>query len=91
MPRRIILRILGLGLIVLALGLGRPQWAQYRAVDECLDAGGSFDYTAKTCDYERAHPYMPYSPQAWSLVAALACGALGLILVLRSCAGRFRS
>lgn len=30
------------------------------AVDDCLDMGGSFNYEAMTCDFERSHPYVPF-------------------------------
>ena len=29
---------------------------QASRVDDCLDRGGSYDYEAETCDFERNHP-----------------------------------
>lgn len=30
-------------------------------VDACLDMGGSFNYETMTCDFEKSHPYVPFS------------------------------
>lgn len=29
-------------------------------VNDCLDAGGSFNYTENVCDQQNTHPFVPY-------------------------------
>jgi hypothetical protein len=52
------------------------------AVDRCLDGGGSFDYTAGRCDFERSHPSRPVSRSSLRLLGG------GLALALAFVAAR---
>jgi hypothetical protein len=37
-----------------------PYVAEFFAVDECLDRGGSYDYLQRQCDFALAHAYIPW-------------------------------
>jgi hypothetical protein len=61
---------------VMLVGLYVREWFQ---VDVCLDSGGSFNYTAKTCDLAVSHPYIPFLARhrAFTILVFLsACPAL---------------
>jgi hypothetical protein len=58
----------------------------FLAVDSCLDAGGSFDYTSHECDFESSHPYVP---ENHSTRLGLAFG-LALTGVAVTIVGRYR-
>ncbi len=56
--------MLRLGLILLILPgvvLMGVFWSELSGVNECLSAGGSFDYMADACDMERSHPFIPFA------------------------------
>ena len=44
---------------------------EFIAVDVCLDAGGSYDYSTGECDISASHPYVPFSSRrprvAWMI------------------------
>ncbi len=46
-------------LVLVAAYLVWQPVSHFFAVDACLDQGGSFDYVAGACDFERSHPYSP--------------------------------
>ncbi len=73
---------------VLAVWVAAPFLMEFSAVDRCLDAGGSFDYSNQVCDYESNHqdiPYggrHPYAPFSFSIAAATS--VLAVIVSARS-------
>ena len=75
--------------IVLVGAVAVSYAREFVAVDSCLDAGGSFDYSRMECDYRANHPYIRYSVRhPWAeFVAAsgglIAVGGLALVLWLR--------
>jgi hypothetical protein len=51
------------------------------AVDDCLDVGGSFNYETMTCDFERSHPYVPFSARHPGLFRQSGvCFIMGMVL-----------
>ena len=52
------------------------------AVDTCLDQGGSFDYVAGACDFDRSHPYAPDArPYDANFLVAVLVGIVGAGLI----------
>jgi len=81
--------MLRLGLILLILPgvvLMGVFWSDLSSVNECLSAGGSFDYMAEVCDMQASHPFIPFAvrnPQFVNLTmlasaAGFCCCLLGL-------------
>lgn len=56
MSRRSI-RLSGVALLLVAAALVILPMRTFLAVDSCLDAGGSFDYSKAQCDPQNSHPY----------------------------------
>jgi hypothetical protein len=71
-----------LSLLVLGAALvARPSFdyvREFLAVDSCLDAGGSFDYTQSRCDHVDNHPFVAYSDRH---ATALRIGFAGAIIL----------
>ena len=65
-----------------AMGQGIVEWL---AIDACLDAGGSFDYSKAVCDLANSHAGSA-AGGAWSaqLLPAAMAAVLALILLHRS-------
>lgn len=65
-----------------------PYAREFAAVDKCLDAGGSFDYSVGACDHQESHPYVPFGARHPSAKPALISGGafilIGLLLWKRS-------
>ena len=51
---------------------------EWFAVDECLDAGGGYDYTAARCDYRDRHPMIPFRDRQRGLVLGTGIAMLTL-------------
>ena len=75
-------------LVILALlvAVAPAVWilsAEFLAVDQCLDSGGSYDYAAMACDHEESHPYVPLLDRRGSLLLGTAGAALaGLVVAM---------
>ena len=54
-PRKAVLAIGVVGAVALTW-FAYPRVAQFLAVDDCLDRGGSYDYANNVCDFVRNHP-----------------------------------
>jgi LPXTG-motif cell wall-anchored protein len=52
-------KVLGIILVLGGSAVGWPGTAAFFAVDACLDAGGSFNYTRSVCDVGQSHAYSP--------------------------------
>ncbi|MDO6562422.1 hypothetical protein Q4488_03405 [Amphritea sp. 1_MG-2023] len=53
-----------LGLLLLVLPgvvLMAGFWLELSDVNECVAAGGSFDYQASACDMKNKHPFVPFA------------------------------
>jgi hypothetical protein len=48
------------------------------AIDKCLDAGGSYDYTHSICDRHLSHPLVPFGVRH----PALLRGTVAIVLLL---------
>jgi hypothetical protein len=48
-------RLFGIALLVAAVFIASAPLRAQLAVDSCLDDGGSFDYAAGACDYQRTY------------------------------------
>ena len=46
-------------LIAIAVVISWFASREFRAIDACLDSGGSYEYPALTCDYDVSHPVGP--------------------------------
>ena len=75
---------LAIVLFVTAIVLAWPFAAELSAVDRCLDAGGSFDYTSGQCDFKVNHPSVGmWQRHGTFLLAGLALGVVGCALLFR--------
>ena len=66
-------------LILLAGALSLLQVIEFFQVDACLDGGGSYDYSAGTCDHLVSHPHVSFY-QSLIFWATLFSGAAGFYL-----------
>lgn len=69
--------ILGVALFVVgsvAFGFMLNEWS---AVDRCLDAGGSYNYSDSVCDFKESHPARGTfgSPTAIIAISGMGLGA----------------
>lgn len=65
------------------LVLGLHYASELILVDECLDAGGSFNYSTMSCSFTAQWDYIPYSVRhRWNLNIALGISLLGLVVTL---------
>ncbi len=56
--------MLRLGLLLLILPgvvLMGVFWSEQSVVNECLSAGGSFNYGESVCDMTTTHPFIPFA------------------------------
>lgn len=61
--------LLGVILMVVALWFVSPVITDLRAIDQCLDNGGSFDHVKSVCDLTASHPGMStFNRQGFRLV-----------------------
>jgi hypothetical protein len=67
-----------IGLFLLAFQAG-TFGREFLAADSCLDAGGSFDYSALVCDHRDSHPYVAYGERHPQAVSVTVLGALVLL------------
>lgn len=77
---RIVLAVLALAamaaLSIVIWNFGR----EVIAVDDCLRAGGSYDYQDGACDLNVPHPYIPYSERHPAAIpVAASAGAVCLL------------
>ena len=76
--------IVGVALMLVAVGVIWSPLATFFAVDSCLDAGGSFDYVARVCDFEQTHTYAPTNNAArFSFGVALALSGVAVTIAAR--------
>jgi hypothetical protein len=80
---RLAVRTLGIALLLGAAYIASAPLRQQLEVDACLDGGGSFDFAAGDCDYQRTYLGERYVMPAY--VPWLAAGLLaisgGLLLI----------
>jgi hypothetical protein len=81
------MRLVGLAMILVGVALPAPAVTTYAneffAVDQCLDGGGSYDYSRGVCDATRNHPYVPFFSRHPQLArTAVPLGAVGLVLII---------
>jgi hypothetical protein len=69
--------LLVLGFVAL-VPLAAAAIREYVAVDRCLDAGGSYDYTAARCDHQRTHTVRPFAERQRALLLGTGVAALAL-------------
>ncbi|MDX1488654.1 MAG: hypothetical protein R3268_10675 [Acidiferrobacterales bacterium] len=63
--------------------LGLHYASELIVVEECLDAGGSFNYSTMSCSFTEQWDYVPYSVRhRWNLNIALGISLLGLVVTL---------
>jgi len=46
-------------LIVIAVVISWFASKEFRAIDACLDSGGSYEYPTRSCDHVVSHPVHP--------------------------------
>ena len=64
--------VIGILLLAVAAYCSWLQASAFIASDACLDAGGSFNYSAAVCDFKQSHPHIPFY-SSWSFwLAAVA-------------------
>ncbi len=82
-------RVMRIGLLSAIVGVsllawhGVPYLREFNAVDQCLDAGGSFDYSNGACDHRDSHRYIAYSTRH---PAAAPVASVGAAVALTGCA-----
>jgi hypothetical protein len=63
--------------------LGLHYASELILVEECLGAGGSFNYSAMSCSFTEQWDYIPYSVRhRWNLNIALGISLLGLVVTV---------
>lgn len=63
--------------------LGLHYASELILVKECLDAGGSFNYSTMSCSFTEQWDYLPYSVRhRWNLNIALGISLLGLVITI---------
>lgn len=89
MTRSLLSRI-GLVLIITPLlVLGIHYTNELLIVGQCVDAGGTFNYTTMSCSFTENASYIPYSQRyRWSLNIALGISLLGVVLTVVGSHGR---
>lgn len=77
------IRLSGIALLLVTGAAAFVPLRTFLAVDSCLDAGGSFDYSKGRCDFQMSHPHESHllsSPVTLG-VGALFALAGGLLVV----------
>lgn len=79
-------------LLLVLLPLAFVSLRETRAVDDCVEQGGSWDYQTGRCDMARTHAYEPFLERHGVLTGAtmVALGGAGVALWLRRRAVRRR-
>lgn len=76
--------LLALAALLIGQATAWPIASEFLAVDHCLDAGGSYDYDARRCDFNGSHPGMAILERhGISLVLGGALSVIGCVLLLR--------
>jgi hypothetical protein len=77
-------KVIGVVMVVAAVALAWPAISEFFAVDQCLDAGGSFNGVLSKCDFEGTHtstPSLAYVPSpsgsSWRILLGAALGLVG--------------
>ncbi|GMQ90336.1 MAG: hypothetical protein BMS9Abin10_0703 [Gammaproteobacteria bacterium] len=75
---------IGLMLIIAPLlVVGIHYGSEMAVVNQCVDAGGSFNYSTMTCSFTESTKYIPYSQRyRWSVNIAVGVSFLGLLVTL---------
>jgi hypothetical protein len=77
-------RLYGLLAWAVAAGLVTPEVLQRMAADDCVDAGGSYDYALGVCDQIHGHrALLSWGPTMWLALAGGLLAAFGAWLLLR--------
>jgi len=78
--------IISLALFLLPIAyLAKDAGSEMLAVDSCLDAGGSYDYSKHECDKKENHIYIPYGKRKKELIlSCLSLSVIGLISIIRT-------
>lgn len=80
---------IGFALLLTAITLGWLALSEWVAIDACLDAGGSFKYTAGVCDLVNSHRRPSASSSSETRILLAVCsGVIGLALLFRPCRAR---
>jgi hypothetical protein len=83
MSRRSVV-VLGVLLVAVGMVLGWFEISQFFAVDRCLDAGGSFNYTANACDFTTSHPAeVSLGEAGFRLLVSLGLVVGGVVVLVR--------
>lgn len=68
-------------ILVPMLVLGLHYASELILVEECLGAGGSFNYSTMSCSFTTQSEHIPYSVRhRWNLNIALGISLLGLVV-----------
>jgi hypothetical protein len=79
-----IITLVGVGLMLSVVTLVWAPLATFLAVDSCLDAGGSFNYASRVCDFEQSHLYVSESYTVrLGLASVLALSGVAMTIVAR--------
>ncbi len=72
----------GIVLILIPLALlGAHYGSEWLRVNECLGAGGGFDYGTMSCSFTQTTQYVPYAVRyRWSLNIALGVSLIGVLV-----------
>ncbi len=80
MKKKHALTVVGALLLIGGAALSWPFIATFFASSDCVSSGGSYDYSAGLCDFQRNHSFVPFY-RTWSFwVAALAFISGGLAI-----------
>jgi hypothetical protein len=71
------MRRLRLLLLVMLIPLAWVSLRETRAVDACLEQGGSYDYRAGECDLAQTHAYEPFMDRHGVLIGATLVALVG--------------
>jgi len=84
MQPRAHMRLIGVALLVLGLVLSWQWVSEFWEVDRCLDAGGSYNYIERRCDFTTSHGPALSSGLNFQEMLGLVLLGLGLGAILRS-------
>lgn len=76
------MRRLRLLLLLILVPLAFVSLRETRAVDACLDQGGSYDYKAGRCDMAASHAYEPFMERHGVLIGATLVALAGAMVAV---------
>lgn len=78
--RLTVCRTLAIAVAAVLVAVTLPAVREFMAVDNCLDAGGAYDYAAHVCKYDVKA--LPFSAAGWIRMPDLYSMSAALILVV---------